>query len=238
MDLAARIQDDIERIPVPGQRPLVNLSYAQSLDGSIAAKQGESLEISAVDSLKLTHQLRAYHEGILVGVGTILADDPRLTVRLGDGDDPQVVILDSQLRMPLNAAVLQQKPPWIATTDRVDPDKVAALENRGVRFLHMPLDSQGRVALPDLLSCLKQLGLKNLMVEGGAGVITSFVSQHLVDFLVLTISPMIVGGFKAVQLPSNILGESSTDFPRMDVFKAEKLGADLIIWGVIEWPSG
>ena len=238
MDLAARVLDDIERLPIPEQRPLVNLSYAQSLDGSIAARQGEMLEISGSESAQLTHQLRAYHEGILVGVGTVLADDPHLTVRRVEGDDPQAVILDSQLRIPLDARILRDLPPWIATTSRAHPDKVAELEGRGARILHMPLDPQGRVALPDLLSCLKQLGMKNLMVEGGSAVITSFVSQQLVDFLVLTLSPMIVGGFQAFQMQPQSMGLSAVEFPRVDDIKVEKLGADLILWGAIEWPSG
>lgn len=236
MDLAARVLDDLERIPLSDQRPLVNLSYAQSLDGSIAARQGEMLEISGADSMKLTHQLRAYHQTILVGIGTILSDDPRLTVRIVEGDDPQAVILDSQLRTPLDAAILQHSPPWIATTDRADPKKAAALESRGARLLRMPPDSQGRVALQELLSCLKQLGMRNLMIEGGAGVISSFISGRLVDFLVLTLSPMIVGGFKAVQVQPQSRGLSAAAFPKVADFKVEKLGPDLILWGEIKWP--
>ena len=151
MDLVARILDDIDQTPPPVHRPLVNLSYAQSLDGSIAARQGEMLEISGSHSAKLNHHLRAHHAGILVGVGTVLADDPLLTVRLAQGDDPQAVILDSKLRIPLDSALFQGCLPWIATTDQADADKFAALEAKGVRLLRTPVDPQGRVNLPDLL---------------------------------------------------------------------------------------
>ncbi len=237
MDLAARILDDIDKTPVSDHRPLVTLSYAQSLDGSITTRQGEMLVISGQEAARLTHQLRSYHDCILVGLGTVLADDPRLTVRLVEGDDPQPVILDSQLRIPLNTALLQDREPWIATTDRADPEKAAELEARGVRLLRMPADPQGRVNLPDLLRCLKQLGVSRLMVEGGARVITSFISQQMVDFVVLTLSPIIVGGFQAVQLPSlELEGSTAADFPRLGDFAVEKLGADLVLWGRMVWP--
>ena len=237
MDLVTRILDDIDQTPAPVHRPLVNLSYAQSLDGSIAARQGEMLEISGSASARLTHQLRAHHQGILVGVGTVLADDPRLTVRLAQGDDPQAVILDSKLRIPLDSALFQGRLPWIATTDQADADKVTALEAEGVRLLRTPVDSRGRVSLPDLLSCLQQLGIKKLMIEGGSGVITSFISQRLADFLVLTISPVIIGGFHAVQVPlQEIVEYSIAEFPRLEDFAVQKLGTDLILWGRLVQP--
>ena len=95
-------------------RPLVSLSYAQSLDGSLAARRGSPLLLSGKASMQLTHRLRASHDAILVGIGTILADDPQLTVRLVQGPQPQPVILDSHLRLPPNARVFQgPKLPWI-----------------------------------------------------------------------------------------------------------------------------
>jgi len=106
-----------------------------------------------------------------------------------------------------------------------------------VRLLRTPVDSRGRVSLPDLLSCLQQLGIKKLMIEGGSGVITSFISQRLADFLVLTISPVIIGGFHAVQVPlQEIVGYSIAEFPRLEDFAVEKLGTDLILWGRLVQP--
>ena len=84
-------------------RPFVTLSYAQSLDGCIAAKRGQPLALSGPQSLTLTHQLRSAHDAIMVGIGTLLADNPRLTVRLVEGRDPQPVVLDSRLRFPSEA---------------------------------------------------------------------------------------------------------------------------------------
>ena len=91
--------------------PYVTLTYAQSLDGSIAATPGRPLSISGPVSMTLTHALRAAHDAILVGIGTILADNPQLTVRYLKGKDPQPVIVDSRLRCPLDARVLRHDPP-------------------------------------------------------------------------------------------------------------------------------
>ncbi len=103
------------------ERPYVTLSYAQSLDGSITARRGEPLAISGPESLEMTHRLRAEHDAILVGIGTLLADDPRLSVRLVAGADPQPIIVDSRLRFPLNARILLDgRSPWIATTEEAE----------------------------------------------------------------------------------------------------------------------
>ena len=120
MALIDQILPEIKRLPGAAGRPVVTLSYAQSLDGSIAARRGFPLQISGTESAQLTHQLRAVHDAILVGIGTVLADDPHLTVRHAQGKDPQPVVLDSQLRFPLGAKLLRERSPWIATTSRAD----------------------------------------------------------------------------------------------------------------------
>jgi riboflavin-specific deaminase-like protein len=160
-------------------RPWVSLCYAQSLDGSLTARPGESTALSGPDSSKLTHRLRAAHDAILVGVGTVLANDPRLTVRLVEGRNPQPVILDSRLRTPPQAHLVQAHPlrAWIATTQEGmvgSSDALASLA--GVRMLALPVDPQGRVSMLALLDHLGELGIRRLMVEGGARVLTSFLS--------------------------------------------------------------
>ena len=208
-------------------RPLVTLSYAQSLDGSIAARTDSPLRLSGPQAMSMTHQLRAAHDAILVGIGTVLADDPRLNVRLVEGTDPQPVVLDSQLRLPLEANLLGgSRRPWIATLPGADPRKKGQLEERGARLLSLPADDCGRVSLIALMGCLDDLGVNSLMVEGGARVISSFLAYNLVDRLVVTIAPLIVGGLRAVErdaiIPRNIANPGS-----------ERLGNDLIVWGEI-----
>jgi 3,4-dihydroxy 2-butanone 4-phosphate synthase/GTP cyclohydrolase II len=209
------------------RRPLVTLSYAQSLDGSLAACRGQPLALSGPESLELTHRLRAAHDAILVGIGTVLADNPRLTVRLASGPQPQPVVLDSDLRTPPGAALLGgPRPPWIAATEAAPPDRASGLERAGARLLRFPPGPDGRIPLPALLERLAELGVNSLMVEGGAEVITAFLANRLADQVVLTVAPLFVGGLRAV-------GGSAPlpDFSRLRQVQAEQYGEDLIVWG-------
>jgi len=226
---------------------LVTLSYAQSLDGSITLRRGQQLALSGEESLIITHRLRAAHQAILVGIGTILADNPRLNVRLIEGQSPQPVVLDSQLRFPENARLLESPlPPWIATTRRASPQKRASLEASGVQLLKLPEDEHHRIQLPALLERLAALKINSLMVEGGARVITSFLSARLVDRIVLTIAPRFLGGLHAPEAWSEVstgpitsavppASGHETIFPRLGTWQAERVGEDLLIWGIPEW---
>jgi 3,4-dihydroxy 2-butanone 4-phosphate synthase/GTP cyclohydrolase II len=209
-------------------RPFVTLSYAQSLDGCIAVEPGRSFALSGQESLQLTHQLRAAHQAILVGIGTVLADDPQLNVRLVAGSNPQPVVVDSRLRFPLSARLLQKTPtPWIATT-RPDSPRREQLIAKGAEVLDVPASSQGRVKLSALLQQLGARGINTLMVEGGAGIITSFLAERLVDRLVLTIAPVYIGGYHA----TSILPQP---FPYLRHTCYTQLGRDLIATGDLAW---
>jgi 3,4-dihydroxy 2-butanone 4-phosphate synthase/GTP cyclohydrolase II len=214
-------------------RPFVTLGYAQSLDGCIAAQPGQPLTLSGSQSLILTHKLRAAHDAILVGIGTVLADDPQLNVRLVTGDNPQPVVVDSQLRFPLNANLLQHPPfPWIATSRQAGESRQQALETVGARVLRLPANARGQVNLAVLLERLGDLGVNSLMVEGGAGIITSFLSERLVDRMILTIAPTLVGGLRAV----NYLEQSDlVHLPRLRDPRSEWMGNDLILSGRLSW---
>jgi len=215
-------------------RPFVTLSYAQSLDGSIADRPGRPLALSGPQAMALTHGLRAAHEAILVGIGTVLADNPRLNVRLASGPDPQPVIVDSRLRFPPYAALLKnRRAPLIATNAGADLERQQALESAGARVLVLP-GSNGWVDLAGLLEHLGSLGLNSLMVEGGAQIITSFLASRLVDQVVLTIAPLLVGGLRVV----DHLGHSSRRrLPRLKNLSYQQLGDDLVLRGEPDWGS-
>ena len=214
-------------------RPFVTLSYAQSLDGCIAARPGQPLTLSGSQSLILTHRLRAAHDAILVGIGTVLADNPRLDVRLVSGQNPQPVVVDSQLRFPLKANLLQKSPlPWIAAGQQTDEHRQRALEAAGARVLRLPARADGRVNLGVLLERLGDLAIDNLMVEGGTRIITSFLSEQLADYLIVTIAPTLVGGLHAV---GNLGKSQLTHFPRLQDWHYEQLGEDLILSGRLAW---
>jgi 3,4-dihydroxy 2-butanone 4-phosphate synthase/GTP cyclohydrolase II len=218
---------------------LITLTYAQSLDGSITTRRGFPQALSGQASLVLTHHLRAAHDALLVGIGTVLADNPRLTVRLVDGKDPQPVVLDAHLRFPLHANLLHHPlPPWIATSEEADRQKAAALEEAGARLLRLPCQSAGEIDLDLLLERLASLEINSLMIEGGARVITAFLQRRLVDQVVLTLAAVFVGGLHAVEEPLGQVGErgdltpvSHLAFPRLKELGFGQWGEDLVIWG-------
>jgi 3,4-dihydroxy 2-butanone 4-phosphate synthase/GTP cyclohydrolase II len=220
-------------------RPRVTLAYAQSLDGSITTRRGFPQALSGQASLGLTHQLRAAHAALLIGIGTVLADNPRLTVRLVEGKDPQPVILDAHLRFPPHANLLHHpSPPWIATSEEADTHKAAALEAAGARLLRLPCQSAGEIDLDILLERLAAMGINSLMVEGGARVITAFLRQRLVDQVVITLAAVFVGGLHAVEEPlgqdggrADLTPVSHLAFPRLKSMGFGQWGEDLVIWG-------
>ncbi len=233
------IEKWLEQAPEYSQRvgrPLVTLSYAQSLDGSIAARRGQSLALSGPTSNQFTHRLRSMHDAILVGVGTVLADDPLLTVRHVSGKHPQPIILDSQLRTPPASRLVTQHPGqvWIATTQHADSGCWQQLQAAGVKVIPLPSNPEDRVSLDRLLQHLASQGIRSLMVEGGAQVITSFYQEHLADQVVLTLSPVFVGGLPAVT-PLKPLGEIREQLPRLTEHGSQWLGEDLIVWGKLRY---
>ena len=186
----------------PTARPFVTVSYAQTLDGRLATSTGSSQWISGPESLRFTHELRAQHDAIMVGIETVLRDDPRLTVRLVPGRNPLRVVADSALRTPLTAALLADGAAAgtvLAVTERAPAERCAAARTRGATVLRMPLDAGRRVHLAALLSALHERGVGSLMVEGGAQLITSFLRERLADRLVVCLAPKVLGnGIEAV----------------------------------------
>jgi GTP cyclohydrolase II len=183
----------------PAGRPFVVLKYAQTLDGRIATRNGDSKWISGEHERRSSHALRAACDGVLVGVGTVIADDPELTVRLVAGSTPLRIVLDSGLRLPLERKILDEGAcTLVVTTERSASERRRELEQRGVGVRLVSPGPAG-VDLGETLAVLRQAGVRSLLVEGGAQVITSFLADGLVDRMVVGIAPTIVGaGTEAV----------------------------------------
>jgi len=209
-------------------RPFTLVSYAQCLDGSIATIDHRPLAISGRASMILTHRLRALFDGILIGINTLLADDPRLTVRLVDGANPRPVVLDTHLRTPTACRLLQEKDRavWLASAANRPEDRQAALTRAGAVCLPCSLDGRGRIDLHALLQKLHDRGVHSLMVEGGAQVITSFIRAELADLFIITVSPAFVGGLQAVD------GRSTAPLSKLSLtdINYERMEDDLIVW--------
>lgn len=213
------------------RRPLVTLTYAQSIDGSIAARSGMPLALSGTATQTFTHQLRATHDGILVGIGTVIADNPQLNVRLVQGPHPRPIILDSALRCPASARCIDAaRRPIIATTTNAPMATQQALEAAGAFIVRLPA-TDGRIDLPALLEQLWQVGIRTLMVEGGAQVMTSFLRAHLVNRIIVTIAPTLIGGVRGI----NELLSDSEFFPRLRHATMRQLDEDWVVAGEIDW---
>jgi GTP cyclohydrolase II len=218
-------------------RPAVTVHYAQTIDGRIAARTGDAHWVSGESSLRLAHELRASHHAVMVGIGTVLADDPRLTVRLVEGRSPVRVIVDSKLRIPIVASVLADRSTRtiVATAPHAPEERARAIRAAGGEVLRAHADDRGAVDLTDLLRRLRGLGIGSLLVEGGRGIITSALRDHLVDRLVVCIAPKVIGeGVDAV-------GDLHIDYLRQALtFSHARFvtcGEDLIFYGEPQWEA-
>lgn len=210
-------------------RPCITLSYAQSLDGCIAAEDGLPTVISNHETLVLTHHLRAMHDALLVGVNTVIVDDPQLTVRLAPGDNPTPVIVDSSLRMPLDAQLLgQDSRPLVATVEGSKASRRGALEEKGVDVVSVAANPEGGIDLADLFATLRARGIRSVFVEGGAKIITSILAADLADQLVLTIAPQFLGGVRSVE---PLFGRGPNRLPTLTDILCETIGDDLVVQG-------
>lgn len=182
--------------------PFVTLKYAQTLDGRIATSTGHSRWISSLPSRRFAHRLRHAHDAVLVGIGTVLCDDPELTVRLVRGKNPLRIVLDSHLRIPLSAKILQeqdQAATLVVATDRAEKETLSRLTDLGIETLLIPADASGRIDLNRLFQELGKRDLASVLVEGGAGILTALLAESLADRLISIIAPKICGqGIDAV----------------------------------------
>jgi 3,4-dihydroxy 2-butanone 4-phosphate synthase/GTP cyclohydrolase II len=210
--------------------PSVTIHYAQTLDGRIATRSGDSQWISGPESLRLAHTLRASHDAVLVGAGTVRADDPRLTVRLVEGRSPTRVVVAGSRPLPAGAAILDGSVPTLLATTGKQPASDGSTD--GVELLRVAATPDGRVDLADLLRLLAERGIGSVLVEGGAGIITSMLRGGLANRLVVSVAPRLVGsGIEAIgDLRIRRLADA-LGFGRMRTWR---LGEDLILDGDLE----
>ena len=215
--------------------PYVTLKYAQTLDGKIATKTGDSKWISSLPSRRLAHLLRSTHQGVLVGVDTIIRDDPQLTVRLVKGKKPLRIVVDSRLRSPLKAKVFKSQKgikTILATTKKADNKKIEKFEKKGVEILSVKASKIHRVDLKDLLYKLGEKNMNSVLVEGGAKIITSFLKAKQADRMIVVIAPLIVGqGLSSINDREIKKLRDSISFSSLRFYQ---YGRDLILDGVIK----
>ena len=210
--------------------PFVTIKYAQTLDGRIATATGESQWISSEASLKFTHQLRAAHDAILVGAGTVIKDNPELTVRLVHGRNPLRVIVDSELKISQQAKVFQNisgARTLIATIKTAHDPQFQNIAGSGAEIITIKADRKGNVDLKKLFKTLAGRKISSILIEGGAQIITSVLKNNLANRLVTIIAPKIIGsGIEAVgDLNIRSLGAAKI----LSIQKISRCGDDIII---------
>lgn len=218
--------------------PYVTVKCSQTIDGRIATKTGASRWISSPPSLRYAHGLRRAHDAVLVGAGTVLMDNPELTVRLLKGPSPLRIVVDARLRIPLTATVITDQraaPTLVATTPAAAPDRRRAFTDHGVELLEVSPTVDGEVDLRSLLTVLGGRRVTSVLVEGGSGIITSVIRERLADRFVIVVAPKIIG--KGVPTVGD-LGINTMDEALVfhDV-KVHRRGVDLIYDIRTHWNS-
>jgi 3,4-dihydroxy 2-butanone 4-phosphate synthase/GTP cyclohydrolase II len=174
-------------------RPYVAVKLAQTLDGRVATSTGDSRWISGIEERRVSHMLRAAVDAVAVGSGTVLADDPQLTVRLVPGASPVRVVLDARLRIPTSARILDEHATtYVYTAASAPAGRRMALRSVGAAVRSVPASADG-VDLPAVLDDLRRIGVSTLLVEGGARLVTSLLASGLVDRAIVSVSPLILG---------------------------------------------
>jgi diaminohydroxyphosphoribosylaminopyrimidine deaminase / 5-amino-6-(5-phosphoribosylamino)uracil reductase len=215
----------------------VTLKIAQTLDGRIATANGHSRWVSGPASREVAHSMRAAHDAILVGIGTVLVDDPELTVRLAVGPNPVRVVVDSTLRVPPNAAVFARDGTSVivVTIASTKGDRANAIRRTGADLLTVP-EWRGRVDLAIALHELRDRGVQSVLVEGGAQIATEVIRRRLCDELVVFIAPKVVGsGIDAVGDLGTVDMTEAVQFTSSTV---EVLDGDVVFRGKPLWPAG
>jgi len=194
--------------------PFVILKMAYSLDGKTSSVTGDSKWISSEESRRRVHDLRSEVDAVLVGINTVIRDNPLLTSH-GRGKNPARIILDADLKIPLSSNVLNKEAKTVIATSKDSPiNKIGKLEKKGIKVLKIP-SSKGKINLKKLLASLANMGVSSLLAEGGPTVAESFINNEFVDKIMFFICPKIINGFSkmgdAIAVKNVIINKSGSD---------------------------
>lgn len=211
--------------------PWTTLKIGASMDGKIALSDGSSKWITGPEARKRVHMMRAENDALITGVGTILADDPELTVREAEGKNPLRAVLDRHLRTPSNAKILNTEPEKVIfyTSDDAPNDKRETLKKSGASVVNIETDARGELEF--VLSDLCARGVNYLMCEAGAAVVSSFLSSGLTDSVALFLAPKLMGCGKS--FTDGVKIESMDDCIKLKDLKYTRCGDDILVEGVI-----
>lgn len=218
----------------------LTLKLALSLDGRIATKTGESKWITSTESRAFGHQLRARHDAVMVGINTVIADDPRLTVRAGSGRNPVRVIVDSKLRTPLDRNIVKTAgdvSTCVLTTEQADAERRKALEDRGLNIITLPSTAEGRCDMKAALVELAKREVVSVLCEGGAELAGSLLADQLVRRLHAFVAPILLGPRGRAGAVDWAGPESLSTAPRIEEPTWALHGNDAHVTGALIYPK-
>lgn len=218
------------------KKPFIILKAAMTLDGKIATATGQSKWITNETSRAYGYKLRDIYDGIMVGINTVIEDNPMLTARVDGGKNPIRIVVDSSLKIDINANVVQDKSAKtiIATTDKADKDKILKLQAQDVDVIVVDKDENDKVDIEKLLDILGQQNICSILVEGGATLSGSFVAKKLVDKVYFFIAPKIIGGKEAKTPVAGTGILNLQEALTLKDIKIEKLEEDILIIGRVD----
>lgn len=219
--------------------PHVILKLALSLDGRISARTGASKWVTGPEARAKVHALRAKMDGVAVGIGTVLADDPRLTVRDAEGPSPTRIIFDTQLRLPLSSQLVvtaRETPTWVLTSTEASEGAEQMLVDQGLEILRVPPSAEGRIDVQEALHALALRGIVTLMVEGGAELAGSLLAGRHADELHAFIAPLLLGPRGRPGAVDWAGPDTPTDAPRIVDPRWELCGRDAYVSGSLVFP--
>jgi diaminohydroxyphosphoribosylaminopyrimidine deaminase/5-amino-6-(5-phosphoribosylamino)uracil reductase len=234
------LEDEVRRLNEPffcamrKHRPLVTLKVASSLDGKIASRKGISRWITSRQARRQAHRMRNRYDAIMVGIRTVLKDDPGLEP-FGHHRLTKIVV-DSSLRLPLTARLLKTTQPVVVATVKRRLAKEKILTARGVRVLHVRGCRGDRVDLRDLLRRLHDFEIRHLLAEGGAALTGSLLDERLADKIVFYVAPLIMGGESALGAIGGRGADSPKRAARVTEMTMDNIGPDLLIEGRLTYP--
>lgn len=219
--------------------PYITVKWAMSIDGKIATHTGESRWITSDESRKYAHKIRGQMDGVLVGINTVVRDDPLLTCRIEGGRNPKRIVVDNSALLPVNSRLLNtinEGEIIVAVSKNAQRNRVEKLEQLGCKIIQTK-DMNGRVDLKELFQRLGERKLTNILVEGGSRVITSVIEGRLADRVMVFVAPIIIGGAGA---KSPVLGtgiNKISEAAEIDEIEIKRFSNDIVIEGTLKYSS-
>ena len=207
--------------------PFVTLKIAQSIDGKISITRNKQTWLTGKESINFVHKLRSDYDAVLVGAGTIRADNPMLNVREVKGRNPIRIIIDGKLSIPIKSNILNANDPektWIFTSSLIDEKKLKKFSNKGVKFFRINSSRQSQLPIKKILKVLAENKITSLLVEGGANIFTQFLTLELYDEVIFLQAPIILG--------KGINSSNLSHLKKLQLLKVDRLGKDIkLIYG-------